>query len=159
MKQKFLLLKSEDQTELIIRELAELDTGKYSVICEEKHPAETIKNLMNDKNKILEVLRSNNMFPPAHMIERIINALPELYGAENKESLEIFFDDMELIAKEAAAGLELDDDTDDDSSIDDLLDSEVDNEFIDDIDVKDEDPIDSSIDQISIDESIDGEKE
>ena len=155
MKQKFLLLKSEDQTELIIRELAELDTGKYSVICEEKHPAETIKNLMHDKTKVLEILRSNNMFPPSHMIERIINALPELYGAENKESLELFFDDIELIAKEAAAGLEMDEDSDDDSSIDDLLDSEVENEFIDDIDVKDEDPIDSSIDKISIDDSAD----
>ena len=159
MKQKFLLLKSEDQTELIIREMAELDTGKYSVICEEKHPAETIKNLMTNKNQILETLRSNNMFPPEHMIQRIINALSELYGDTNKDSLELFFDDMELIAKEAAAGLEIEDDSDDESSIDDLLDSEVDNEFIDDIDVKDEDPIDSSIDQISIDDSSDGEQD
>ncbi|MBU0993613.1 MAG: hypothetical protein KJ737_14045 [Proteobacteria bacterium] len=159
MKQKFLLLKSEDHTELIIRELAELDTGKYSLICEEKHASDAIKKAMETPNQILDMLRSNNMFPPNHMIHQIIRSIMELFAEEGKDSVELFFDDIEHITNEGENIFNIDEEDNETAAIDNLLEEEIDEDFIDEIDVKTDDPIDNSIEQISIDDTLGDEDE
>lgn len=159
MKQKFLLVKSQDHKELIIKELAELDTGKFSVVCQERHDTETVQKSLANPGRLFDMLRSDNMFPPGHVVDRMISAIPELLASEEKESIELLFDDMDLIEDAGGHVFIMEEPSDEDASLDELLDEDIEDDFIDDIDVKSDDPIDSSIDQISIDETLTDEEE
>jgi hypothetical protein len=159
MKQKFLLLKSQDHKELIIKELAELDAGKFSVVCQEKHAADAVKKYLANPGRLMDMLRSDNMFPPGHVMDRLINAISELIESEEKESMELVVDDMDLIENSGEHVFIMEEPAEEVASLDELLDEEIEDDFIDDIDVKTDDPIDSSIDQISIDETLTDDEE
>lgn len=160
MKQKFLLLKSQDHKELIIKELAELDTGKFSVVCQEKHPSDVIKKSLDNPGKLMDVLRSDNMFPPSHVMDRMIESICEMFESNGKESVELIFDDMELIENSGESVFIMEEPVVAEvASIDELLEEEIADDFIGDIDVKSDDPIDTSIDQISIDDTLADEED
>ena len=149
MKQKFLLLKNEVNNELIIKEFSELDAGMYTLICEETYNIESIRSVITDKHLLTVAIRNNSLFPISHIMDKIFELLPDLLGSKEKESVEFFFEDMEMIS-DITRKIELEEEIDDDVGIDSLL--EVDD---DDLDEKTADPIDSSIEQISIDSSVD----
>lgn len=149
MKQKFLLLKNEDNSELIIKEFSELDSGLYTLICEETYEMEKIQSSLGDKELLIEEIRTNNLFPISYLIDKMINVLPDFLNTSEQESVEILFKDMEMI-KEAKEEDEPEEESKDDVEIDALLEVDDDN-----LDVKTSDPIDTSIEQISINDSSD----
>ncbi len=101
MKQKYLILKDDDKKELIIREFAELDKEALSPLCEETYDTKDIKSAIKDgKEALIKALRTKNMYPPGVYANKIADSVMEIYASKEQQSLELFFDDIELINKE-----------------------------------------------------------
>ena len=133
MKHKYLILKNEDQSELIIREFAELDKDAMSLLCEETYDNKKIQSAVKkDKEAVVGALRTPNMYPAGIYAGRIAESVIALYESGDQDSIEVFFDDFEFVAstrkkavKEAAAA-----ETQDESSeIEELIEDEFDEEF------------------------------
>jgi hypothetical protein len=98
MKQKYLLLKNSQDSELTIKELAELEKGIFSVVYEEKYDGDAIVSAMEtDQEELTSVLRTLNFYPNRVCAEKIADGIADLYGPEDKESVEVLFNDIDLL--------------------------------------------------------------
>ena len=156
MKQKYTILKDIPNQQLIIREYAELDKDALSLLCEETYADQTIQSVIESgKASLITMLRTKNLYPPVTYAEKIADAVIALYGSENKESVDLFFDDVELLAGElspAEAEPEIEEESED---VEELLDDDFNGTFEGGDEIK---KLDSSI-KIADDESMDGETE
>ncbi len=101
MKQKFLISKENDQKKLIIKEFAELDKEKLSLLCEEEYDNKIIKSaILQGKEKLISELRTNNMYPPGVYAEKIAQAVIDIFGSKDSQSIELSFNDIDLLIKE-----------------------------------------------------------
>ncbi len=131
MKQKYQITRDDEKQVLTIREYAELDKDILSPICEENYPIESIRKASQEKKEVLiAALRTKNMYPPGVYAERIAEGVAGLLRTEDP-SVELFFDDIELLAAEEEkmekrleeeAGQDLDELLEDDYKQDDLED-------------------------------------
>jgi hypothetical protein len=130
MKQKYLILKDNDKKELIIREFAELDKEVFSPLCEEIYDAKLIQSAIKEgKEKLIEVLRTKNMYPPGIYANQIAHAVLSIFAAKEPESLELFFDDIELINQDEENTVMLADLESESEEIDELLEDDYDESF------------------------------
>jgi len=98
MKQKFLILKDEDKKELIIREFAELDKENFSLLCEETYDNKTIESAIEKgKRLLISTLSTKNMYPPGLFADKIAESVMAIYSSESDQSVELFFDDIDLV--------------------------------------------------------------
>lgn len=101
MKQKYLLLKNDENKELLIKEFAESDKEAFSLLCEESFDSKEIESaIAKDKRALIATIRTNNLFPIGTFAEKIADAIIDLYDSENEQSVELFFDDIDLLAKD-----------------------------------------------------------
>ena len=101
MKQKYTIINDSQNKKWIIREFAELDKETLSLLCEETYESKTIKAAMKaGKDALIASLRTNNFYPPSRYVEKIAKAVVGLCGTKDKESVDLFFDDIELLTKE-----------------------------------------------------------
>ncbi len=126
MKQKYSILRDVQNHQLIIREYAELDKDVLSLLCEETYADRTIQSVIKSgKKSMISTLRTKNLYPPVTYADKIAEAVIMLYGSEDKESIEIFFDDVELLAVELSA-LETEPETGEDSEdLEELFDDDI----------------------------------
>jgi hypothetical protein len=123
MKQKYEILRDEDNKRLIIREFAELDKDVMSLLCEESYDKKAVKSAMGaGRETLITTLRTKNLYPPGMYAAKIADKVMEMYGSKGKTSEEIVFDDLEFLTRghepaEAAASYEGEPD-----EIDELLD-------------------------------------
>jgi len=100
MKQKYQITRDDEKKMLTIREYAELDKDILSPLCEENYPMETIQKAVQEKKEVLiAAIRTKNMYPPGIYAERIAEGVAALLESKD-QSLELFFDDIELLAAE-----------------------------------------------------------
>jgi hypothetical protein len=100
MKQKYTIIKDDKNKQLIIREFAELDKEILSLLCEETYDQKVIRAaIKSGKDDLISALRTNNLYPPGIYAKKIADAVKELYATRGKESEELFFDDLELLAR------------------------------------------------------------
>jgi len=100
MKQKYTIIKDSANKQLIIREFAELDKEILSLLCEETYDQKAIFDaIKKGKENLISALRTKNLYPPGIYAEKIAAAVRELYATRGKESEELFFDDLELLAR------------------------------------------------------------
>ncbi len=98
MKQKYLLSKNSQDSGLVIKELAELEKGIFSVVYEEKYDGDTIVSAMEtDQEELMLALRTSNFYPNRVCAQKIADGVADLYGAEDKESVEVLFNDIDLL--------------------------------------------------------------
>ena len=103
MKQKYQITRDEERQILTIREYAELDKDILSPLCEENYPMAAIKRAMQAKKEVLiAALRTKNMYPPGVYAERIAAGVAALLRSQD-HSIELFFDDIELLSAEEEA--------------------------------------------------------
>jgi hypothetical protein len=122
MKQKYLLLKNDEKTKLIIREFAELDKDKFALLCEETFDYESVESAIAEgKETLIATLRTQNLFPIDIFAEKIAEGVINLWESENDQSVELFFNDIDLLTKSGEEPLILDDVEDEPAEIDDLL--------------------------------------
>ena len=101
MKQKYLILKNDEKTKLIIREFAELDKERFSPLCEETFDDESIKSAIAKGQKaLISMLRTKNLFPIGIYAKEIASAVTKMYESGDDQSVELFFNDYDLLSKE-----------------------------------------------------------
>ena len=119
MKQKYLISKEDDQKKLIIKEFAELDKEMLSLLCEEEYDNKIIKSAISKgKEALISELRTNNMYPPSVYAEKIAQAVIDIFNSKDSQSIELSFNDVDLLIKEQAPS----EDTDEIESIADDID-------------------------------------
>ena len=106
MRQKYEILRDDDNKRLIIREFAELDKDIMSLLCEETYDRKMVKSAMGlDKEALIAALRTKNLYPPGVYAEKIAEKVVELYSTKGKTSEEIVFDDLEFLSREHDAAV------------------------------------------------------
>lgn len=119
MKQKYLISKENDQKKLTIKEFAELDKEKFSLLCEEEYDNKIIKSAISKgKEALISELRTNNMYPPGVYAEKIAQAVIDIFGSKDSQPIELSFNDVDLLIKEQSPS----EDTDETESITDDID-------------------------------------
>jgi len=119
MKQKYLISKEDDQKKLIIKEFAELDKEMLSLLCEEEYDNKIIESAISKgKEALISELRTNNMYPPSVYAEKIAQAVIDIFDSKDNQSIELSFNDVDLLIKEQAPS----EDTDEIESIADDID-------------------------------------
>ena len=122
MKQKYLILKNDEKTKLIIREFAELDKEMFSFLCEETFDDESVTSAISiGQDALIATLRTKNLFPIGIYAKEIAAAVTKMYESGNDQSVELVFDDHELIKKEQEEPAVEDDIEDEVVEIDELL--------------------------------------
>lgn len=137
MKQKYAIIRDDDQGKIIIREYAELDKEMMSLLCEETYPQKTIEAACKAGHQaVIDAIRTNNMYPPTVYAEPIAESVEGLFSEGGNLSAELFFDDKDLFIKEVEPDDEkLEDDINEDVAVDDLLEDGLEEDFDDDDEV------------------------
>ena len=132
MKQKFAIIRDDDQKSVVVREYAELDKEMMSLLCEETYSQEAMATAVSDgRNAVINVIRTNNMYPPAMFAEPIADAIMSLFSEDGNLSAELFFDDKDFFSRDSgvAEDREEEEGVEEDVDVDDLLDDDIDEEF------------------------------
>jgi hypothetical protein len=130
MKQKYTIIKDDKNKQLIIREFAELDKEILSLLCEETYDQKLIRAaIKSGKEKLIAALRTNNLYPPGIYADKIANAVKELYATKAKESEDLFFNDLELLAKESKAEAVVEQPEKDSEDLDEVLEEDFEPEY------------------------------
>ncbi len=105
MKHKYFIIKNDEKNELIIREFAELDKESgFSLLCEVTFGKETMESaILKGKNALISAIRTQNMYPPIIYAEKITESIVKLYGSKDDQSIELFLDDKDFLAKNLKA--------------------------------------------------------
>jgi len=126
MKQKYLIVKNSDKKELIIREFAELDKDKFALLCEEAYEDEMIEAAIEKGgDALISNLRTQNMYPIGHYAKKIAEAVATIYLSGDKQSVELLFNDNDLLIKNQEPDMDLDTLADESSDLDELLEEDV----------------------------------
>jgi hypothetical protein len=156
MKQKYTILKDKDNQQLVIKEFAELDKEIMSFLCEETYEAKVIRSaIKSSKDSLISTLRTHNLYPPNMYVEKIADAVIALYGPKGQDSVDLFFDDIELLTIEREieeTEKELEEPSED---LEELLEDNYEQDFEDKTDIN---KIDSSL-KIADDDLVDGDDE
>ena len=109
MRQKFLIQKNDANSDLNIKEFANLDREYkfsewvldkeyFSLICEETYDKKSILSaIKKGKENLILTMRTPNMYPIGIYANKIANSIIELYDSKNNQSVELLFDDKEFI--------------------------------------------------------------
>ena len=100
MKQKYAIVRDDKNKQLIVREFAELDKEILSLLCEETYEEKRIRAaIRKGREELIAALRTKNLYPPGIYANKIADAVKEMYATRDKDSAELFFDDLELLAQ------------------------------------------------------------
>ena len=138
MKQKYLILNNDDQKELIIREFADFDDKEVLLfLAEEKYDVKDIKSaIKKGKKALISVLRTDNLYPPCLYADKIAESAISMTG-EKKQSIELLFDDIDLITMEKSKPEPIKDIEKESNEIDELLEDNFEEELDDNLVKKD----------------------
>jgi len=111
MRQKFKISRDDETNQLKIREYAVterdpkkvlvtmLEKSKFSFLCEETYSGEAImKAITSGMQTLVTRLRTRNLFPIEPYITPIAEAVITLYKAPEEGTIELRFDDADLVA-------------------------------------------------------------
>ena len=130
MKQKYLIIKDKEKKQIKIQEFAELNKEKLSLLCEEAYDYKTIETALSaGPETLISALRTNNLYPPGIYAEKIASAVAELYKSKDQESMELFFDDINLLAKKTKTTKVIEQLEDESEHLDENLDDSYDDTF------------------------------
>jgi hypothetical protein len=104
MRHKYVLLRDDDKKELLLREMGEIDREIFALLCEEAYGIDTLNDAVSRKgDALVRTLRTDNIFPLGRYAEKIATAVGELLEGGNDTSVELLFDDVEFLTREAEA--------------------------------------------------------
>ena len=154
MKQKYLILNDRENKQIKIQEFAELNKETLSLLCEEAYDYKTIKSAISiGKDELIAALRTNNMYPPGIYANQIADAVIDIHKSKDQESVELFFDDINLLTKSRKAIKIAGQDDDESADLVEMLEDDYDDEYSEKDEIK---KIDSSL-KIADDEYVDGD--
>ena len=152
MKQKYLIINDKENKQFKIQEFAELNKETLSLLCEETYDYKTIKSAVSaGKDSLISALRTNNLYPPGIYAEKIAAAVDQLHKSKGEESVELFFDDINLLAKKRQSSGTTVRSEDDSADLDEMLEDNFDDGYPEKTEIK---KIDSSL-KIEDDDYVD----
>jgi len=111
MRQKYVISRDDIKNKLKIREYAILDKnlnkvespmlqkGDFSFLCEEIYESEIIKrSISKGMNAVVAILRTDNIFPIEPYAAKIARSVIAIYNSSENDSVELFFDDVDLVS-------------------------------------------------------------
>jgi hypothetical protein len=111
MRQKYVISRNGDKKKLKIREYAVIDKnlkkvassmlqkGSFSFLCEETYESEIIvSSISKGMNTLVGILRTHNIFPIEPYATKIAESVMALYNSSEDNSVELFFDDADLVS-------------------------------------------------------------
>jgi hypothetical protein len=162
MKQKYLILSGDNENELVLQEASELDKGIFTTVFEEKYDLKAIRAACKDDlDLIINALRTPGFYPVGLCAEKIANGVVEFIKNGATETIEVSFDDVELLINKQADTDDSEDDNNNPVELDELLEDESkieDEDILGDDDIKKISSTASSI-KIADDDSIQTEDE
>ena len=130
MKQKYLIINDKKNKQFKIQEFAELNKETLSLLCEEAYDYKTIKSAISTgKDALISTLRTNNLYPPGIYAEKIADAVIELHKSKDEESVELFFDDINLLTKRRQSPETIVQPEDDSDDLDGMLEDDFDDDY------------------------------
>ena len=130
MKQKYLIINDRENKQFKIQEFAELNKERLSLLCEEAYDYKTIKSaVLTGKDALISALRTNNLYPPGIYAEKIAYAVVQLHKSKDEESVELFFDDVNLLAKKRRSSEITEQLADDSADLDGILEDDFDDDL------------------------------
>ena len=130
MKQKYLIINDKENKQFKIQEFAELNKETLSLLCEEAYDYKTIKTAVSTgKDALIATLRTNNLYPPGIYAEKIAYAIVQLYKSKDEESVELFFDDINLLGKKRRSSAITEQIDDDSADLEEMLEDDLDDDF------------------------------
>jgi len=102
LKQKYTLIRDNDQNRLIIEEYAELDKDQLSLLCEESYDQGAIQTaIAAGPNELTSLLRTNNLYPPGNYMAQIVDGVIALFAPNAEQSRQdVLLDDREALELE-----------------------------------------------------------
>ena len=110
MRQKYVISRDGGKNKLKISEYAIIDKdlkkvessmlqkGDFSFLCEETYESEIIlSSISKGMNALVEILRTHNIFPIEPYSTKIAESVMALYNSSEDGSVELFFDDVDLV--------------------------------------------------------------
>lgn len=112
MRQKYLISIDESKNELKISEFAIVDRdlkksvaiatvekASFTFLCAETYKSELIEAaIANGTSALVTSLRTHNIFPIEPYAARIAQSVIDLYNSPEEGSVELFFDDVDLVS-------------------------------------------------------------
>lgn len=131
MRQKYVVLKDMEKNQFVIREYAELDKEVMSLLCEEVYDRTRIASAIAlGKEAVVAALRTKNLYPPASYAERIAETVIHMEEPDQSDTMELLFDDIELLAREHEAGVLVADELEEESTeLEELLEDDFEDDF------------------------------
>ena len=101
-----------------------------SLLCEEAYDYKTIKVALSAGSEtLISALRTPNLYPPGIYAEKIASAVAELFKSKDQDSVELFFDDANLLAKNRGAAKVIEQLEDEPDDIDETLEDDFEDPF------------------------------
>ena len=110
MRQKYVLSQNGVKNELKISEYAVIDKNQnkvdssmlrkenFSFLCEETYESGIIASAISEGiDKLISILRTDNIYPIKPYANRIAESVMEIYASSEDGTVELFFDDVDLI--------------------------------------------------------------
>ena len=111
MRQKYMIFRDRTQKKLNIREYAIIDkdlkkaalpilhTESFTLLGEENYKSEIVVNsISKGMNALLSTLRTHNIFPIEPNATKIAESVMALYDSAEDDSVELLFDDLDLLS-------------------------------------------------------------
>jgi hypothetical protein len=111
MRQKYVISRDDAKSKLKIMEYAIIDKnlnkvassmlqkGSFSFLCEETYESEIIlSSIAKGINVLIAILRTHNIFPIQPYADKIAESVMSLYREPGDGSVELFFDDVDLVS-------------------------------------------------------------
>jgi hypothetical protein len=111
MRQKYMISRDGAKNRLKIREYAVVDKdlkkvassmlqkASFSFLCEETYESEIIvSSISKGMSALITILRTHNIFPIEPYAVQIAESVMALYDSPEDGSVELFFDDADLVA-------------------------------------------------------------
>ncbi len=111
MRQKYVISRDDAKDKLKIREYAIIDKNlnkvassmlqkaSFSFLCEETYESEiVVSSISKGVNALVATLRTHNIFPIQTYAIKIAESVMTLYDSSEDGSVELFFDDVDLVS-------------------------------------------------------------
>ena len=111
MRQKYVISRNGAKNKLKIMEYAIIDKNlnkvaslmlrkeNFSFLCEETYESEIIlSSISKGMNALVGILRTHNIFPIEPYVSKIAESVMALYNSSEDNSVELFFDDVDLVS-------------------------------------------------------------
>jgi hypothetical protein len=111
MRQKYMIFRDRTKKKLNIKEYAIIDKdlkkaaspmlnrGSFTLLCEENYESEIVVNsIAKGMTALLSILRTHNIFPIEPNATKIAESVMALYDSSEDGSVELLFDDLDLLS-------------------------------------------------------------